>query len=140
MGTSAGSILGALLGAGVPAGSLRDHQLGLPIDGLEYDYESGSGGAMPGRPRLGIGSPALLWRTARHPLQVTPMAALASVIPQGAVAGVDRHDIDDVPGTDGWCSIHGWGFAGLRHRRSLCVRPRRRDERAAVGGVSALRD
>ena len=64
VGTSAGSILGALLGAGVPAGSLRDHQLGLPIDGLEYDYESGSGGATPGRPRLGIGSPALLWRTA----------------------------------------------------------------------------
>jgi NTE family protein len=103
VGTSAGSILGALLGAGVPAGSLRDHQLGLPIDGLEYDYESGSGGATPGRPRLGIGSPALLWRTARHPLQVTPMAALASVLPpgRGSLASIASL-IDDVTGPDGW--------------------------------------
>ena len=103
VGTSAGSILGALLGAGVPAASLRDHQLGLPIDGLEYDYETGSGGATPGRPRLGIGSPALLWRTARHPLQVTPMAALASLLPagRGSLARIAAL-VDDVTAPDGW--------------------------------------
>jgi NTE family protein len=103
VGTSAGSIIAALLGAGVPADSLRDHQLGLPVDGLEYDYETGSGGAAPGRPRLGIGSPALLWRTARHPLQVSPMAALASVLPpgRGSLASIATL-VEDVTAPDGW--------------------------------------
>jgi NTE family protein len=106
VGTSAGSILGALLGAGVPATSLRDHQLGLPIDGLEYDYETGSGGSTPSRPRLGIGSPALLWRTARHPLQVPPMAALASLLPagRGSLAPIATL-VEDVTAPDGW-SLH----------------------------------
>jgi NTE family protein len=103
VGTSAGSILAALLGAGTPPEDLRDHQLGVPIEGLDYDYDTGSGGRTPGRPRFGIGSPALLWRTARHPLHVTPMAALASLLPpgRGSLAPVAML-IEEVTGPDGW--------------------------------------
>jgi NTE family protein len=45
----------------------------------------------------------LLWRTARHPLQVPPMAALASVLPpgRGSLASIATL-VDDVTAPDGW--------------------------------------
>jgi NTE family protein len=85
VGTSAGAVLAALLGAGVSAANLRDHQRGLRVEGweFEYDHDAGVGAALPTRPRLSIGSRALLWRTARHPRRVTPMAAMSAVLPLG---------------------------------------------------------
>jgi NTE family protein len=85
VGTSAGAVLAALLGAGVSAAHLRDHQRGLQVEGweLDYNHDDGVGGALPTRPRLGIGSRALLWRAARHPRRVTPMAAMSAVLPLG---------------------------------------------------------
>jgi len=85
VGRSAGAVLAALLGAGVSAPHLRDHQRRLRVEGweLDYDHDSGVGAALPTRPRLSIGSRALLWRAARHPSRVTPMATMSAVLPLG---------------------------------------------------------
>ncbi|MBO1417977.1 patatin-like phospholipase family protein, partial [Streptomyces sp. FH025] len=65
LGTSAGAILAAMLAGGVRPEQLRDHQRGLPITegplaGVAFDYDTAVGGALPPRPRAGIGSPDLL--------------------------------------------------------------------------------
>ncbi|MEE1785995.1 patatin-like phospholipase family protein [Streptomyces sp. SP17BM10] len=109
LGTSAGSILGALLAAGVPADQLRDHQRGLPLTegplaGVAFDYETAVGGALPPRPRAGIGSPGLLRDAVRHPREyplLTMVSAVAphgrgSLAPVGALVG-DLHGPGDWP-------------------------------------------
>src|SRR4051794_41905861 len=61
VGTSAGSVLAALLGSGITADTLANNQRGIVAPGdpaLEFDPDTTSGGALPGLPRLGIGSPA----------------------------------------------------------------------------------
>jgi NTE family protein len=86
VGTSAGSILAALLGCGVSVGAMLRHQQGIPLPGdfdMSWDYDRDSGGALPPRPRLGVGSPDLLRLLARHPTQVPPLAALSAVLPRG---------------------------------------------------------
>ena len=86
VGTSAGSILAALLGSGVSVEAMVRHQQGIPIPGdldIGWDYDRDSGGALPPRPRLGVGSPDLLRRIARHPRQVPPLVALSAVLPRG---------------------------------------------------------
>jgi NTE family protein len=86
VGTSAGSITAGLLGCGVPVGVMLRHQSGVPAPGdpvIDYDEEADGGGPLPPRPAFAIGSPSLLAHTARHPLTVTPLAALSSVVPRG---------------------------------------------------------
>src|SRR4051794_41389719 len=61
IGTSAGSVLTALLGCGITAETLGNHQRGVLAPGdprVDFDPDRASGGAMPPRPRLGIGSTA----------------------------------------------------------------------------------
>jgi NTE family protein len=88
VGTSAGSVLVSLLGAGVSVDDLRRHQLdGLvptgPLAGYRFDADRATGGALPLLPRPGIGSSQLLWYSLRRPKRVTPMAAFASILPVG---------------------------------------------------------
>ncbi len=86
VGTSAGSVLASFLACGVSVEQLLNHQKGVVVEGdprIEYDYETDSGGALPPRPRLGIGSAKGVVNTALHPWRVTPMAALSAVLPQG---------------------------------------------------------
>ena len=86
IGTSAGSVLAAALGCGVGVETLLNHQKGIVVEGdprLEYDHDADSGGALPPLPRPGIGSARGLLAAARHPLRVTPMGALSSVLPKG---------------------------------------------------------
>lgn len=86
VGTSAGSVLAALLGSGVSVEVILRHQQGIPIPGdldIGWDYDRDSGGALPPRPRLGVGSPDLLRRVALHPTKVPPLAALTAVLPRG---------------------------------------------------------
>jgi NTE family protein len=95
VGTSAGSILAALLGSGVSVEMMLRHQEGIPLPGdidIGWDHDRDSGGALPPRPRLGVGSPDLLRRVARHPTQVRPLAALSAVLPlgRGTLAPVRR--------------------------------------------------
>lgn len=111
VGTSAGSVLAALLGAGLTSGELRDHQRGLPLPhelGIDWNYDRVTGGALPTRPRLAFGSPALLRRTARAPRRVPPLAVVAALTPpgQGTLAEVGRM-VGSVAGEGGWVPREG---------------------------------
>jgi NTE family protein len=86
VGTSAGSVLASALGNGVAVQTLLDHQRGVESDQgprLDYDLDTDAGGALPPLPRPGIGSARGALRSALRPHRVTPMAALATVLPQG---------------------------------------------------------
>jgi NTE family protein len=86
VGTSAGSVLAALLGAGITPRQLADHQRGLPLPhriGIDWDYDRATGGALPSRPRLAVGSPALLRKSVVAPWHVPPLAVLAALTPPG---------------------------------------------------------
>ena len=86
VGTSAGSVLAGFLGCGVGVDVLLDHQRGIVTAGapdIRYDPDTDSGGAMPPRPRPGIGSPRGVVSTVLRPWRVTPMGALSAVLPQG---------------------------------------------------------
>jgi NTE family protein len=86
IGTSAGSVLAALLGCGVGLDVALRHQQGfpLPVDpDISWDYDRDSGGAVPPRPRVGGGSPQLLLEAARHPRRVPAMAAFSAALPRG---------------------------------------------------------
>lgn len=106
VGTSAGSVLAALLGSGLTVADLLDHQRGMPLPhelGVDWSYDSATGGALPPRPRLSVGSPALLRRTVAHPRQLPPLAVLAALTPPGTgtLAEVGR-TVAAVAGKDGW--------------------------------------
>ncbi len=87
VGTSAGAVVAALLGAGLTPEQLRKHQLGTLADGpltaVEWDYDSATGGSRPPRPGFGPGSLGLftsnLWRLRRLP----PTAVLSAFLPEG---------------------------------------------------------
>lgn len=88
VGSSAGSVLAALLTSGVSVADLLDHQHGRPAPNnplaqVSFHYDTGVGGALPERPPLRLGSPALLRRVARHPRRLGAMTALAAALPPG---------------------------------------------------------
>ncbi len=86
IGTSAGSVLAALLGCGIGVDVALRHQRGIPAPAdpdISWDYDRDSGGAVPPRPGFGIGSPRLLLEAARHPRRVPPMAAFSAALPRG---------------------------------------------------------
>lgn len=86
IGTSAGSVLAALLGCGVGVDVTLRHQQGVrrPADpDISWDYDRDSGGSVPPRPGLSLGSPRLLLEAARHPGRVPPMAAFSAALPRG---------------------------------------------------------
>lgn len=88
IGTSAGSVLGALVAGGVSATELRENQLGLatstgPLAGYTLDYDRATGGALPGLPKPGLGSTRLLLRAVRSPRTISPLAAMSSLLPEG---------------------------------------------------------
>lgn len=89
VGTSAGSVLGALVAAGVSIEALRDHQRGVPITegplaGYLWDYETATGGRRPSMPRLrGPGSVRLMASSLRHGLKMPPTAVLSAFLPVG---------------------------------------------------------
>lgn len=86
IGTSAGSVLAGLLGSGIGVDTLVNHQRGVPGPGdpqIDFDHESASGGPLPPRPQLRLGSAALLARAARNPRRMPPLAILAGLAPRG---------------------------------------------------------
>ena len=86
IGTSAGSVMAAMLGSGISVETLLNHQRGVvgPEDPeIAYDFDKDSGGALPPRPKLRIGSPRGVVSSALRPWKVTPMTALSAVLPQG---------------------------------------------------------
>lgn len=86
VGTSAGSLLAAMLGNGFSVEQLLNNQRGIIAPGdprIDFDPDTASGGSRPPRPRLGIGSRALLTRSVLHPRRTPVMAALAGLAPRG---------------------------------------------------------
>lgn len=88
LGTSAGAILAAMLAGGVRPEQLRAHQRGLPITegplaGVAFDYDTAVGGALPPRPRAGIGSPDLLRDAVRHPREYPLLTMVSAMAPHG---------------------------------------------------------
>jgi NTE family protein len=86
VGTSAGSVLASFLGCGIGVDVLLDHQRGIvnaEAPDISYDPDKDSGGALPPLPRPGIGSPRGVLSSALQPWKITPMGALAAILPQG---------------------------------------------------------
>ena len=108
VGTSAGSVLAALLGAGVRVSDLLDDQLGRvvrdgPLAGYTYDHDRATGGALPTLPRPRMGSSRLLMRAVRHPRSVTPLAAASSLLPTGRGSlWTVRHLVDAMSPVGQW--------------------------------------
>ena len=119
VGTSAGAVLVALLGGGVPVADLVDHQLGRPVEsgplaGYHFDYEEAAGGGnRPGAARVGLGSRELLLRNARNLRQLPPTAVLAALMPEGrgllsAVGALVGHVVPS-----GWAPREGVSVVAL---------------------------
>lgn len=89
VGTSAGSVLAALLGAGVSVQQLVSHQRGHPITegplaGYSFDYEKATGPSRPTRPKLlGPGSAKLIGSSLRRARRMPPTAVLSGFLPTG---------------------------------------------------------
>ncbi len=86
VGTSAGSVIAAMLASGLSVETLIHHQRGErgPDDpDIEFDHDTASGGALPPRPKLGIGSRALVVNSVLHPRRLPPLAALSGLLPHG---------------------------------------------------------
>ena len=86
VGTSAGSVLSGLLACQVGVESLVNHQRGIPAPGdpgIDFDPDNASGGPLPPRPKIAIGSAALLANAVRHPRRMPPLAVLSGLAPQG---------------------------------------------------------
>jgi NTE family protein len=98
VGTSAGSVLAAMLGAGVTPEELRQRYNDEPVSsgplaGFEWDPDAAIGGHRPGFPKvLGPGSIRLIGNSLLHPTSVPATAVLAAFMPEGTktMAGVGR--------------------------------------------------
>ena len=85
VGTSAGSVVSALLGCGLPVEAICRHHQGVPAPAdplIEYDYD-GTGGALPPRPGWRPGSYRLALAGLRHPRRMPPIVTLSGLLPQG---------------------------------------------------------
>src|SRR5882724_7162814 len=77
VGTSAGSVLAAMLGCGISVDQMVRHQQGgrpRPDDPLiPFNYDRDSGGSLPPRPLLRLGSPKLALEVVRRPHRFPPL-------------------------------------------------------------------
>lgn len=106
VGTSAGSFLAALLGSGAGVDGLVDLYHGRRPAGLPPDaeYERDSGGPLPMRPRLRLGSPRLLAQTVRNTRSLNPNTALAALMPEGRGSlGRVRQVVEQWTPPGAWC-------------------------------------
>lgn len=107
VGTSAGSVIGSLLMAGVSVGQLRTHQLTGEIDhgplrGFTWNYDEDSGGSRPPTPKVGFGSPTLLRKGIGELRHLPPTAVLAALVPEG------RGSLESVGAMIGHVVPSGW--------------------------------
>jgi len=108
VGTSVGSIIGALLGAGVSVDHMAAHQRGDPITdgplaGYSFDYEKATGGSRPKRPKLiGPGSARMILSGIGNVGRMPPTAVLSGFVPAG------KGSLARVKAVMASCSIPGW--------------------------------
>lgn len=92
LGTSAGSLTGAMLRAGIAPGDLAARALGRPLSERARRLLASVGGQIPTVPswspprRPGVAAPELLARMLRNPLGVRPGTLAAAVLPEGSVS------------------------------------------------------
>ncbi len=106
IGTSAGSVVGAMLACGLGVETLVNHQRGIVAPGdpqIGFDPDTASGGSLPPMPRLRIGSAALLRNSVLHPRRVPVLATLAGLAPRGRGTLRAVGELVDEVNTDG-----GW--------------------------------
>lgn len=111
VGTSAGSVLAALVASGVSTDELishyRDEQVTSgPLAGYEWDPDRATGGHRPGRPKLrGPGSPALIRSSLRNIGQLPATTVLSAFLPEGG-RSLERvgHLIDAVSPLGEWAN------------------------------------
>lgn len=89
VGTSAGSVLAALLGAGATTAELEAQERGVPvttgpITGFSWDIARVAGGPRPGLPRLSPGSRALMRTGIAHFRRMPPTVVLSAFLPTGS--------------------------------------------------------
>lgn len=114
VGTSAGSVLAALLGSGVTVEQLRQHYneetvTEGPLAGYDFDPVRATGGHRPAMPRLlGPGSPRLIGSTLRRLGQVPATTVLSGFMPEGTRT-LERvgHLIDAVTPMGQWAPHSG---------------------------------
>lgn len=133
VGTSAGSVLAALIGSEVTVEQLRQHYAGERIDsgplaGYVFDPSTATGGTRPALPKLrGPGSPRLIGSALRHPLGRPATATLSAFLPEGTRT-LDRvgHLIDAVTPVGHWASHGGVWIVAMDYddgRRVVFGRP-----------------
>jgi NTE family protein len=114
IGTSAGSVMAAMLGAGVSVEELRAHQMGRPVRtgplaAADWDYDTSTGGPLPPFPRLTPGSTGLFTQNVGRLRRLPPTAVLSAFLPEG------RGRLDAVGGLIGALVPSGWApHAGIR--------------------------
>lgn len=118
LGTSAGAVTGALLGAGVSVEQLRRHHIGEDIDGplagYAWDYDTATGGPRPQRPRLGLGSPGMVARNLTRLRRLPPTAVLSALLPVGRGTLDAVGDLMSVATPDGgWVPREGVWIAAM---------------------------
>jgi NTE family protein len=112
VGTSAGSMMGALVAAGVPPWFMVDHSAGETFDGLvdaggnPAGSASRSAGAVfklhRGMPALGPGSWRLGLAALRNPSMYTPAAAFGAWLPNGVISNESLKETVRRVVPDGW--------------------------------------
>ncbi|MGI8880345.1 MAG: patatin-like phospholipase family protein [Jatrophihabitans sp.] len=96
VGTSAGSVLAALLGCRIPIEVIERHHQGVPLPAdpaIDWDYNAESGGALPPRPGWRPGSPRLVLDAVRHPRSSSATVALSGLLPRGRGTLEPIHDM-----------------------------------------------
>lgn len=114
VGTSAGSLIAALLGCGVTAEQLLQHNKEEriskgPLVGYHWDPRQAAGGSRPGLPRLPTpGSLKLLGSSIRRPGQLPTTAILSALVPQGRRSLQQvGHLVEAVTPESGWAPRTG---------------------------------
>lgn len=110
VGTSAGSVLAALLGSGLSPEELRQHHLGSltygPLSAITWDHETSTGSHRPPRPKLGVGSPMLVARNFRRIRRLPPTAVVSAFVPEGRGSLANVHALIEAVTPDGDWSPH----------------------------------
>jgi NTE family protein len=133
VGTSAGSVIAALLGSGVDVPQLEQQYGDKPVTagplaGYSFDPVQATGGKRPGMPKLlGPGSPRLIGTSLRHLRQMPATTVLSAFMPEGTKS-LERigHLIDAVTPLGEWSPHRGVWIVAMDYedgRRVVFGRP-----------------
>src|SRR5688500_4475641 len=136
VGTSAGSMIGSIVGAGTPIWFMVAHSAGESIEGLtdsqgrpasEADRSAGAAFRLAKAwPAVGPGSWGLALRTTREPFRYPPATVAAGWLPRGFISTGPLKDIVHRSSGDGWSPHPGMRVVACDYatgRRTVFGRP-----------------